>query len=282
MNDSREEVKTDNRELKRIIAIAEEELSNLKKEKKRRSKQRRIVKALEHAYSYLNLPAQFVQKETDRLTREVWIALQDGIPFIWFRLLVILFLGALLFAGYETYSFVSANWYDGNFKWPGAWRDDISAEVKVNYKETNIVSLYDQLPASDEIGLKNKSQEFDIYNNSDEMTKNINYKVNYNVNIVELNDGKPKVLNNYYLKYKVIHEDIDGKEVESAIGRFSDLKKNPDGSFLLLSDSELKDSNSHFKVILWVAEEAPNSEQGAAYTFMFRVTAGVERISRKY
>lgn len=265
----------DIKDLKSMIALAEEELEKLKEDNRREHKQKRITRALERAYALLNKES-YTQKEVNKRTHDVWLSLQDGvIPFFWYYLIGFLLACALIFTGIQTYSFISTNW-DRIHHIPDI-HDDLSSLVTVNYKETNIVSLYDLMPVDDEIGLKNKKEEFNISNTSEKVPSGIDYVVDYNVNIVEMNQNARKIINKRYIKYQLTYEDLEGKTVVREIGRLSDLKQNPDGSFLLVHDSQYKDKISNFKMVLWLASDAGNSEQGASYTFAYKVTAVIKQ-----
>lgn len=151
--------------------------------------------------------------------------------------------------------------------------------VTVHYKETNIVSLHDQIPVDDEIGLKNTPQEFTITNDSSKMPEGVNYRVNYEVNIVEYDTGAEKVIDKNYLRYRLTYQNENGEYV-TVDGRFSDLKQKKTVSYKyqLITASQLKDASSDFKMVIWLDKDAGNDQQGAAYTFSFNVEAAVEVI----
>ena len=154
--------------------------------------------------------------------------------------------------------------------------DDLSNLVTVNYVETNIVNLTNLIPVSDEVGLKNKAQEFNITNDSSKLTPGIEYDIRYIVNIVELNQNIAKVINNKYIRYRLTYDNYYGEKVV-VDGNIGDLKKNADGSFEFISGSQKKDATSNFNVIFWIDSSAGNDQQGASYLMAFKTTAVIDR-----
>lgn len=260
-------------ELKRMIKLADEMREKLKINNRRRLKQLRISFALKRAYNLLN-KGNYTQDDVDRKTRVVYRSMQDRILF-WYYLMGFLLAGSVMFAAYETYSFISVNW-DLEHHFPG---DDISNIVNVVYKESNIVSLYNLVTVPDSVGLKNPKQEFNISNDSSKIPPNINYVVHYHVSITELNDNIDRIIDKKYIRYQLTHYDAKtGEKVSEKIGKFIDLPRNLDGTFRLYAGTQERDHQTNFEMIIWIGEDAPNSQQGRAYNFAFKVTAVIGAI----
>jgi len=264
-------------ELKKMIVRAEEELEKLVNDSVRRLKQRRIKRALEKAYATLNRQ-EYTQEEIDKRTRQVWRSLQDGVPIIWVYIFGIIFACSFIFAAYETYSFLN-NTTNKSDIWP--WNNDedkydLSELVAVNYGETNVVSLYDLIPVDDNVGVNNKKQTFSISNNSTTLPTNIDYDVDYVVNIVEMNSKSGKVLDKKFIKYQIVYTE-NGNTTKTDIGRLSDLQKVGDNKYVLFSGTQPKNTITNFEVAFWLASDATDDEQGAAYTFAFFIDAGINK-----
>lgn len=265
--------------LKKTISMAEEVLldtensDNSRKKRKHKS----VKKALENAYALLN-STEYTQLDVDRRTDEIIEALQDehDIAILWIFLFGLLLSGALIFTVYQTYSFLEHNW-DREHHITPEWNENVSRMVKVNYKETNIVNLEGLMTVSDSVGLKNPAQEFQISNDAGKL-RNLKYEVRYNVNILELNDKNDKVIDKKYLKYRLSYKDKNGYEKFGPIKTFADLKKNPDGSYLMLDGTQVKNGATDFKVVIWLSSTAGNDQQGRSYTFMFKVNAAIAKI----
>lgn len=264
--------------LKEAIETAEKVLEEIKDDdsRKKEKKRKRINKALEKAYELLNRDS-YTQKEVDKRTDDIWIALMDDDHFL--ALIVFFFgfvlSGTILYAVFQAYSFIQTNW-DPDTK-QEEFTQDLAEQVKVNYVETSVVSLYDQMSVSDQKGLQNPPQEFTIENDSTTLG-NINYRVNYSVNIVPLNDPNAKLIDKKYIKYKYFYKDSkDGKTYESKVGTLDELKVNDDGSILLTTGIQDRDTKTDFKVIFWISSHATNKEQGASYTMQFKVNAAIAR-----
>lgn len=257
--------------LNEAIDVAEKVLE---KEKNSKSKIKRINKALEKAYALLNRDS-YTQKEVNNCTSDIWYALRDKNDTMIILLFLFSFLlsSALFFTAFEISTFMRENW-DPNKNIP-VLNEETSKLITVNYKETNIVNLENLMTVSDDEGLKNTPQTFEISNDSSKVG-GIDYKVNYSVNIVELNDKIERVLDKKYIKYQLTYIE-DGKEVVSPIGTFADLKKNPDGSYLLMDGTQKKDSITSFKVVIWLSATAPNEVQNTAYMFAFKVSAVIAK-----
>ena len=159
-------------ELKRAVEQAKEMLADLKQKDIRKLKQRRISRALRKAHKLLN-SSNYTQAQVDRVTRIVIRSMEDRMGIFWFYLIGVLVAGSLVFAGYETYSFIKINW-DVDHYLP---IDSVSSLVTVNDRESNIVSLYKLFPVQNSIGLKNPKQEFNISNDTTKMPPGINYTV---------------------------------------------------------------------------------------------------------
>ena len=178
-----------------------------------------------------------------------------------------------MFASYETYSFIRYNWDIEHHITP---HDDVNHVVNVVYKESNIVSLYNLVTVPNAIGLNNPKQEFNISNNDDSMPVNMNYVVHYQINIAELNYNIPRIIDKRYIRYQLTHYDAKtGVKTSEAIGTFADLPRNVDGTYRLYSGTQEKNRQTNFEVVIWIGENAPNSQQGRTYNFAFRVVAAV-------
>lgn len=263
--------------LNEAIETAENVLEEIKDQDNSRAKRKRkrINKALETAYATLN-KKEYTQKEIDKKTDEVWRSLMDDD-----YLVIIVFLfgfllsGAIIYTVFQAYSFIHSNW-DPERNDPEI-TEELSELVKVDYIENNIVSLYDQVTVSDKVGLNNAPQEFTISNDSSEVGA-LNYMVHYSVNIVPMNDPNVKLIDKRYIKYKYTYVDSStGKSYESPIGTLDDLVENADGSLLLTNGTQLKDSKTDFKVTFWISSLATNDQQGATYTFAFKVNAAIAK-----
>ena len=257
-------------ELLKMINRGEDELKKLEDAHIRKHKRKRITRALEGAYEMLN-KSEYTQKEVDDNTHKIWLALQDAMLIFWWWLLGILLIGALIFSAYETYSFIQNNKGPVNPYTP----PEINEVVTVNYTETDIVSLYDMIPLSDNDGLRNPAQTFTISNDSSKLKSDMDYKVDYTVNIIELNQGVTNILDKKFIKYQLTYTDESGREVVSDIKRLSDLEANPDGSLILMKGKQNRDTVSNFKMIVWLASDATDSEQNKSYTFKFHITANI-------
>ena len=258
-------------ELKKAIKFAEEVLEELKNDGKRKLKQWRISRALKKAYALLN-SKNYTQEQVDKVTKLLYDAIRRDISIFWFYLFGILFAGSILFASYETYSFMRY-WDRSHDIRPG---DNVSNVVNVIYKESNIVSLYNLVTVPDSIGLNNPKQEFNISNNPNNMPRHLNYNVNYQININELNENISNLISKKYIRYRLTHYDAkDGIKTYEQIGNFADLTQNPDGSFKMYSGVQAKGHQTNFEVVIWISEDAPNSEQGRSYNFAFSVAAVV-------
>lgn len=266
--------------LKEVLAIAERTLEEIKDENTHKAKKRRkkITKAVEKAYEMLN-KKEYTEKEIKKRTDDVWISLMDDDHFI--ALLIFFFgfvlAGAAIFAIFQAYAFIQNNWIDEPKKdteqnWP---QDEISELVSVEYKENNIVNLYDQMTVSDEVGVQNTPQEFTIRNDSKKVPS-LNYTVNYSVDLVPMNDPKGKILDKKYIKYKYTYTNSwTGKSYESKIRTLDSSNVNPDGSITIATGTQLKDNETKFKVIFWLSSEAQDDQQGATYTMAFKVNASI-------
>ena len=257
--------------LNEAIDIAEKVIE---KERNNKSKIKRINKALDKAYALLNRDS-YTQREVDNCTSDIWNALRNKND----ALVVLLFLfsfllsGALFFTALEISNFLQENWNPSN-DFP-ILNEETSKLITVNYKETNIVNLENLMTVSDDVGLKNTPQTFEISNDSSKVG-GLNYKVNYSINIVELNDKIERVLDKKYLKFQLSYVE-NGQEIVTPIKTFADLKKNPDGSFLLMNGTQKKDGITSFKVVIWLSADAPNEEQNTAYMFAFKVSAVIAK-----
>lgn len=256
--------------LKEVLAIAERTLEEIKDENTHKAKKRRkkITKAVEKAYEMLN-KKEYTEKEIKKRTDDVWISLMDDDHFI--ALLIFFFgfvlAGAAIFAIFQAYAFIQNNWIDEPKKdteqnWP---QDEISELVSVEYKENNIVNLYDQMTVSDEVGVQNTPQEFTIKNDSKKVPS-LNYTVNYSVDLVPMNDPKGKILDKKYIKYKYIYTNSwTGKSYESKIRTLDSSNVNSDGSITIATGTQLKDNETKFKVIFWLSSEAQDDQQSNIY-----------------
>jgi hypothetical protein len=261
--------------LHKAIETAEKTLEDIKDNKDRKSKRKRkrVNEALDKAYSMLNRK-DYTQKEVDDRTDDIWKALMEDEHNL---ILVIFFFGfllsgALIFTVFQTYSFIQSNWDPDR---TDTLTEDISSLVDVEYTESNIVSLYDQMSVSDAVGLQNPSEDFTISNDSSEVGS-LSYIVHYSVNLVPMNDDSAKLIDTKYIKYKYTYKDSKtGKYYESKIGTLDELTTNSDGSLLLTKGTQMKDSQTDFKVIFWISSLATNKEQGSTYTFAFKVNAAI-------
>lgn len=262
-------------DLKKMISLAEDELQKLKDDDRRHLKQRRITRALNKTYEMLDTK-EYTQDDVDKHERMIWRSLQDRALIIWLLLFGIFLSGAIMFASYETYSFFRWNW---DREHPVNPQDPNTKEslVYVRYKESNIVSLYNLMPVRDLDGLNNPKQEFSVSNDEDKMPTNVDYTVKYNVNILELNDQKMKLINKKYIRYQLTHYDSVTKEkVTEPIGKLSDLKgPNPDGTYTIYTGTQAKGAKTNFEVVFWLGEDAENDQMGRSYKFAFRVAAAV-------
>lgn len=265
--------------LKEVLAIAERTLEELKDDDSNKAKRKikRINKALEKAYETLN-KTSYTKSELDKRTDEVWISLMDDDNY--FALLIFFFgfslAGVVIFAVFQAYSFIQDNWdSDPSDNRYTITENNLSELISVNYKEKNIISLYDQMTVSDEKGLQNPPQEFTISNDSTKV-KGLNYIVNYSVEIIPMNDPNAKILNKRYIKYKYTYKNSwNGKTYESKVGTLDELPVNADGSITMTTGSQMKDSKTDFKVVFWLSAEAGDEEQGRTYTMAFKVNAAI-------
>jgi len=270
--------KIDLRKLTDVIEVAEKFLEENKDQdnSKINRKKKRVTEALEKAYELLNRN-EYTQKEVDKKTDDIWEALIDNNNVLLFLIFFfgLALSGVVIFTVFHAYSFIQINW-DPEIITPNV-NQEISNLVKVNYIEENIISLYDQMTVSDQVGLRNKPQEFTIKNDSSEVGS-LNYLVHYSVNIVPMNDPNAKLINKKYIKYKYIYKDSKrGKYYESKIGTLDELSVNPDGSLLLTKSTQARDTYTDFKVYFWISSLAKNDQQGATYTMAFKVNAAVAK-----
>ncbi len=262
--------------LKEVIELAEKELEEIKNKKglKNRLKRHKITKALESAYKILNdKNKQINQSFINKGIEKVLFSLTEVEPlsFMIIYLLGTTLSGLVVFTSYQAYSLIE-NQKDYNDVYNVT--QEVSDLVEVNYTENNIVSLYDQMSVSDEKGLKNKPQEFTISNNSEKI-KTVDYLVNYTVNLVPMNDPSAHLLDKKYISYRYTYTKDDGTIYESPIGSLDELKENDDGTLLLTKNVQKKDEKTDFKVVFWINSLATNDEQGATYTFAFKVNAAI-------
>lgn len=270
--------KVDLKKLTDVIEVAEKFLDDNKDldNKKINRKKKNVTTVLESAYELLNRN-EYTQKEVNKKTDDIWEKLIDNHNALAFIIIIfgMALSGVLIFTVFQAYSFIQINW-DPEMTSPNV-NQEVSNLVNVNYVEENIISLYDQMTVSDQVGLKNKPQEFRIENDSSEV-KGLNYIVHYSVNIVPMNDPHAKLLNKKYIKYKYIYKDSKrGKYYESKIGTLDELTENPDGSLLLTKSTQAKDTYTDFKVYFWISSLAKNDQQGASYTMAFKVNAAVAK-----
>lgn len=263
--------------LKNTISLAEERLNKLEEDGANKNKQFKIKKSLEKAYALLNSD-EYTQESVDKRTDELIKVLEydETRGIFWIFLFGFLLSCATVFTAYETYSFIRDNLDRDHSNLLPEFNEEVSQLVQVNYKETNIVDLKDQMTVSDYVGLQNIPQEFSISNDSSKVPS-LNYKIHYSVNIVELNENKDRVLEKKYIKYQLTYTDKFGKEIVKPISTFDNLEKNPDGSYLLMKGIQKKDKNTNFKVVIWLSSLAPNEMQNTSYTFIFKVKAAVTR-----
>ena len=261
-------------ELKRAINLAEEMLEDLKTKEIRKLKQKRIKRALKKAYALLNSKG-YSQKQVDKVTRIVYRSMLDRVGIFWFYIFGLFLAGALMFTSYEAYSFIKANWDLDHYIKP---EDAVSSVVKITYKNTNIVDLHDLISVSNETGLKNPKQEFNISNTAELMPYNMNYNVKYQITIRELNDTIDKVLDKRFIRYQLTHYDAEtGIRTTEPIRTFADLTKNIDGSYKMFTGTQAKDRQTNFEVVIWIGEDALNDQQGREYRFAFSVVAVVTK-----
>lgn len=260
--------------LKEVIEKAEKKLEELERANDKSShKYKRITKSLEKAYATLNL-GDYTQKTIDKRTDEVWEALMDDHSLFLFIFFIGIFLtGAIIFAVYQAFSFIGANNIHNHPHKPVTGDTSL---VKVNYLESSIISLYDQLSVDDEIGLQNAPQKFTISNDSKE-APNLDYDVEYQINLMPMNDPHAKLLNVKYIKYQYKYTDKkSGKTYTSSIGTIGDLERNQDGSFKLTSGEQDMDGSTDYEVVFWISNQAGNDQQGSTFTFAFKVEAGID------
>lgn len=263
--------------LNEAIAVAEKVLEDIENEDTIRAnrKRKRVTNALEHAYATLNLK-EYTENEVKARTDEIWKALVDDDPIAMFFLFLVGFSlsGALIFTVYQAYSFLESHLDKvAESEYP-VLTEEITSKVKVEYKENNIVSLYDQMSVKDSVGLQNKPQSFTITNRSIDIGK-INYKVKYEIFIEPLNDPKAHLLKEEHIKLKYTYTDQDGVLRESEIMTLADLPKTSDGTMLLNRGEQSKDSHTDYDVYFWISDHAQDDEQGATYTLKFKVDASV-------
>ena len=257
-------------ELKKAIVLAEEMLAMLKAQDIRPLKQLRIKHALNKGYALLNRKS-YTQEKVDRVTRIIYRSMEDVAIIFWLYIFGILLAGALVFTSFEAYSFIKQTW-DINHQFNPS--DAISNVVNVVYKETNFVDILDQVTVPNEVGLKNKKQEFSISNNMDKMPNNLDYKVHYQVTILEKNDNHERVLEKRYIRYQLTYFDEETKErITEPIRTLADLPQNIDGSLKMFTGVQDKNHKTNFEVIFWIGEDAPNSQQGRSYSLAFKVVA---------
>lgn len=265
--------------LKEAIQAGEDEIARLEENNlpTGQNKHKRVTKALEKAYALLN-KNNYLQKDVNKCEDIIWKALEDNNAYfvIWFFIFGFLLSGVTVFSVYEAYSFVQSNW-DSNNNFTPTIDEETSQLITVNYIETNIMNLENLRAVSDEVGMQSTPLEFEITNDSTKVG-DLNYLVNYTVNIVELNGGLDKVVDKKYIKYQFTTIDTDSKEVESSIGTLADLKQNTDGSYQLTSNSQAKDGFTGYKVRVWINAVAGNDQQGRSYIFAFKVNAAIAKI----
>lgn len=270
------EAKINTKLLKEALQVAETTLQDLEDDKSINAnrKRKRINKALEKAYATLNL-GDYTQHEIDKRTDEVWKSLLDDDNYL--ALLIfffgILLSGTIVFTVFQAYSFIQYN-LDQDRK-NSQVTEELSSLVNVNYKEERIISLYDQMTVKDSVGLNNPPEEFTISNDSS-LVNGLDYLVNYYIYLVPLNDPTSHLIDKKYIKYRYSYKDsVTGKYFESEIGTLADLPVREDGTLLLTKGTQNKDSKTDFKVTFWLGLGAPNEEQGATYTFKFKVDADI-------
>ena len=305
------------KDLKEIILVAEDELSKLKEENRRKGKQKRIAKALEKAYALLNR-TDYTQKEIDKMTHIVWKSLQDNISAFWVWILGILLTGSIVFTGYETYSFIEI-YIDidfcvpGLFWWPWCHYDPVRPEESSQEESSHEESSKIEESSKQESGSKPPVVEDDLSN-----LVTVNHKETNIVNLTNLipvddeiglkntpqewniyNDSSklPDAID-YDVYYAVNIVELN-KSTDTILnkkyikyrltyedyngntkqinGNLGDLNKNPDGSYMLIAGSQRKNANSNFSMVLWIDSKAGNSEQGKSYLFAYKVVAAIEK-----
>lgn len=266
--------------LNEAITVAEKVLEDIENEDnfKANRKRKRINNALENAYATLN-KKEYTEKEIKDRTDEVWNSLVDKDPVAIFFLFLIGFSlsGIVIFTVYQTYSFLNKHLDpDPESHYP-VLTEETSSKIKVNYIETDVVSLYNQMSISDSEGLKKDPKKFTISNSSKEIGKS-NYFVKYFVNIVPLNDPNANLLNEEHIKLKYTYTDFNGEYRESEIMTLADLHKNQDGTFTLTEGNQKMDKSTDFEVYIWISAHATNEEMGATYTFKFKVDAAIGQL----
>lgn len=257
-------------DLKRAITEAEEMLAKYKEEDIRHLKQKRIKRALKKGYALLNQKS-YTQERVDRVTRIIIRSMEDRALIFWLYFFGILLAGALIFTSFEAYSYIKQSWDMNHDIKPG---DAVSNVVNVLYKETNLVDILNQVPVPDEVGLRNKKQEFSISNSMDKMPNNLDYVVHYQVTILELNDDYERVIDKKYIRFQLTYFDDEAKErITEPIKTLADLPQNIDGSLIMFTGTQAKNHKTNFEVIFWIGEDAPNSQQGRSYSLAFKVVA---------
>jgi hypothetical protein len=259
----------DTSKLKDMISQAESVLEELKTKQKHKSKQKRILDALEKAYAILNKKL-YTQKEVDYSTRIVWKSMQDFKPVIMWILLAIVLLFVFTFTGTYVFNYVKNNINGKNSI--NKMTNESSKLVTISYDESNVVDLKDMMSQKDEEGLLNQRQKFTIKNDSSKLPKNLDYIINYEITINEIKSD----INKKYIKYKVDYEDEAGTFITTSISNLADLKKNKKGELILLEGTQKKDATTHFEVTFWIDYDTPNSEQDKSYIFSFDVHTTID------
>jgi len=264
----------DIKNLKEAIYYAENQLKDMESKGKKNRFYNKVSETLDRAYALL-LKDEYTQKEIDAKEKKIWKIFEKRNKAIIFSVLLFGFIcaGVIIFGVHETYTFMHHHW------------DQIPYEelhyhhaklVQVYYKENKIIQLRGQVPVTDEVGLKNPAQEFEIFNNGNLIPK-VDYNVEYYIDIKELNQNSEKKLDRKFIKYQFVLIDEHGREKRSEIGTFAELKRNADGTYRLTQNVQRKNGKHTYKVILWVNAIADDREQGKSYIFYFDVSAVLKR-----
>ena len=134
--------------------------------------------------------------------------------------------------------------------------------------------MRNQVPVDDDVGLTNPVQRFTISNDKSQL-EGVNYQVDYTISLIELNKNVRKQIDKEYIKFRYTKTDSKGKKTTSDITRLSSLKKQSDGKYLLLKDNQAKGATDKYEFTFWIASDAGNDQQNAAYIMAFKVEAGI-------
>ncbi len=265
--------------LKEALSIADKTLDDLKEESTKKSKKKkdRITKATEKAYELLNCN-KYTEKEIEKCTNDIWASMMDDVHhtalLIFFS--VFLLAGMCVFTVYQAYTFINDKRPVEDYtEFPTG---DISDLLNIEFINTDVINLRGQTGVDDEKGLENTPIEFTIKNDSQKIIGE-NYAVNYKVNLILANINTKKTIDKKYIKYKYVYTNTwTGRTYESRIGTLEELKINEDGSLTLMTGTQLKDTQTNFKIVFWISDETKENLIDNDFMLKFRISASLTKI----